>query len=395
MIKKAQISFICITMSILFVVFGVVYAVTYFAVRNISETHIQETLDTTRDFFVTHNGEVSPPSGIASLVHYDSIKNTYDFDPIFDVNVFTSEQVNEIIIEALSSPFSSGQIGNVYFKTNALDNTGTFFLFIASDATPTINLFHTRLLNMFLIISLIYLILFYVVFRLSFRVFQPIKESFDKQKRFISDASHELKTPLTIISANTDVLKQAGDNKWLSNIRSQTERMDALVADMLSLAKMNENKKILSKKEINLSEEIVNQSLPFDAVAFEKGKEIELDVDENVTITADLNSLRQIVNILVDNAVKHASKNGKIKVSLKKESSRIALTVFNTGSLVPTAESHKVFERFYRADNARTQQSGGSGLGLSIAKEIADLNKWKISAESLYGVSMSVTVVFQ
>jgi signal transduction histidine kinase len=226
-------------------------------------------------------------------------------------------------------------------------------------------------------------------------VFQPIVESNLKQKQFISNASHELKTPLAVISANADVLKQAGDNTWLSNIRSQTNRMNVLVGDMLTLAKMDEGKINLINTAFSLSELVVNSTLPFDAVAFEKGKTIDVDVDENVNIVGDEESAKKIINILLDNAVKHADERGEIKVSLKKENGRIALTVFNSGSLVPNIDSSKVFERFYRGDSSRARESGGSGLGLAIARGIADANKWKISAESQYGISMSITVVFK
>ena len=395
MIKRAQTRFILITMSILFAVFGVIFAVTNVSMRNFTELSIERTLGEAKDGFLAHGEEVVFHNGIAVVISYNPIIDDYFFNYTYDKNVFTEKQVNDFIDYAIKRPYYSGKTGNVYYRLYALDQTETKYLLIAADMSDTLALFKRNTLNSFFLLTAAYLVLFYIVFRLSFRVFQPIKESFDKQKQFISNASHELKTPLTVISANADVLKQSGDNQWISNIHSQTERMDALVADMLTLAKMDEGKMSLNQTEFNLSEEITSSALPFDAVAFEKGKMLELEIADNIVINGDVDSVKKIVNILLDNAVKHASNGGTIKVSLKKESSRIALSVFNTGSLVPAEDSNKVFERFYRGDKSRARESGGSGLGLAIARGIADANKWKISADSVLGVSMTITVVFK
>ena len=382
-------------MAILFVVFGVIFFVTYKTMLSLTELSIDRTLSEAKDSFIVHGDDTFFNKGIAVSIVYNPLTDSYSYHYVFDAQIYNEETVKNIIDSVVSRPYYSGKINNVYYKLSALDQTKTRYLLIAADMTDTINVFRSKVLSSFLFIAAAYLILFYVAFRLSFRVFQPIKESFEKQKQFISNASHELKTPLTIISANADVLKQSGDNKWLSNIRSQTERMDTLVADMLTLAKMDEDISKLSFTEFNLSEEVVNAALPFDAVVYETGKTLEMKIADNIMVTGDVQSAKQIVNILLDNAIKHASENGKIIISLKKESSRIALSVFNSGSLVPAEESNKVFERFYRGDKSRSRESGGSGLGLSIAQGIAAANKWKISAESIYGVSMTITVVFQ
>ena len=170
--------------------------------------------------------------------------------------------------------------------------------------------------------------------------------------------------------------------------------MSALVGDMLTLAKMDEREKEILPLQFNLSDEIINCTLPFDAVAFEKGKSIDVDVEPDIIYKGDVNSVKNIVNIIIDNAVKHASVNGKILVKLKKENGKAIFTVFNAGSKVPDKDSNKVFERFYRPDDSRSRDSGGSGLGLAIAKGIADSNKWKITAKSVFNKSMTITIVF-
>ncbi len=397
MIRKAQFNFICITMSILFVVFSAIFVITRLFTLDITERNIYQSLSSAKEDVFVHGNEAMIEDKILAFTTYNPHQEADMLDYfLYDSEVFDEQTAKSVIYSILSRNYPSGKLDdNIYYVRSEIDPASHRLLIIASDMTESINNFHQASSRTLLSLGIIYVALFYIVYRLSFIVFNPIKESFAKQKQFISNASHELKTPLSIISANADVLKEENDNEWLSNIRSQTDRMGVLVSDMLTLAKMDEGRVKFTSTEINLSEEIINATLPFDAVVFEKNKTLEIDVMENIHILAHAESVRQIVNILLDNAVKHASDNGKIIVSLKKESSRIALTVFNTGSLIPAEDSNKIFERFYRGDHSRSRESGGSGLGLAIARGIADTNKWKISAESVYDVSMTITVVFK
>ena len=390
MIKKAQIRFICITMSILLAVFGVIFGASYFIIKNINNRAIERTLDDVKSGFITMKSDFIFEKSIFALVT-PAGKDNYSILSWYDSEQFSKEQVDDIINIALHRPAKSGSIGNVFYDINA---NGAQFLFVAADMTEQVVLYRTGVLNAFFTLVGIYLLLFLIVWRLSFKVFQPIRDSFYKQKQFISNASHELKTPITIISANADVLKQNGDNQWVSNIKAQTERLDILIADMLTLAKIDEGKEKRTVEEFNLSDEVLENVLPFDAVAFEKGKTINLFIDSDIMYKGDVQDTKKIVNILLDNAVKHATVKGEINVTLKKENGKATLSVFNTGSEIPFHDSNKVFERFYRGDASRSRASGGSGLGLSIAKSIADANKWKIFAVSHPGESMTITVIF-
>jgi signal transduction histidine kinase len=183
------------------------------------------------------------------------------------------------------------------------------------------------------------------------------------------------------------------DSKWVNNIKSQTNRMNDLIQDMLSLAKIDEDKIKLLREKFNVSDEVNEVALAFDAVAFEKNKNLQLFIKPDIFYVGDKQSLKQILSILLDNAVKHADENGQIVVELKKENGRISLSVFNTGSNIPAENANKIFERFYRGDHSRSRESGGSGLGLSIAKSIADANNWKISATSIPDQSMLITLI--
>ena len=210
----------------------------------------------------------------------------------------------------------------------------------------------------------------------------PIKNSLDKQRRFISDASHELKTPLTIINANVDVLQnELGENQRLEHIRSQSERMNGLIHDMLALAKTDEGQTSIMRSNFNLSGEVLNTALEFESRVFEEGKKYTYDINENIAYTGDEKQIKQLVAILIDNAIRYSEEKGKIEVSLRKDGNHIRISVFNTGVGVPNEERKKIFERFYRTDESRSRETGGYGVGLSIAKRIVEMHKGKISVK--------------
>ena len=393
MIKRAQIQFICITMSILFGVFAIITGAIYIITKNLAEQSINNSLNESLERFDWRGDDLVQQNEFCAIVTVPENGEVF-YDCWFDDQTFDKNMVDHVIKVAVGRPYFSGSVGNVCYKLKELSPDSEKYLIVALDATDGMLFFRTSVKNSIIIMSIIYLILLYIVYRLSFVVFKPIKDSMQKQKQFISNASHELKTPLTVISANADVLKESGTNRWIDNICNQTERMNLLISDMLELAKMDEGKKFGIITEFNLSEEIIETVLPFDAVAFEKGKSIELDVEPNISLTADNQSVKKLVNILMDNAVKHAERGGIIRVTLKKDGKNTLLAVFNSGSEIPEQDSNKVFERFYRGDETRTNQSSGSGLGLSIAKSIADANKWKIFAHSRPQESMTITVIF-
>ena len=391
MIKRAQIRFICIVMSILLGIFAIIFGISYMILRDFHERAIERTLEDSKNNFLYSEDNAVQHKSIIAIIAKNTNGDYYIKEVFFDDKEFSENLANSVVNSAISHPHVSGSINGIYYK---ILQTDTEHLLIATDMSTSDYAFRSNLLTIVTYLILIYAVLLLIVWRISFSVFKPIKEAFYKQKQFRSTASHELKTPLTIISANADVINENGDNPWANNIKSQTERLDALVADMLTLAKIDEDKMELTSVEFNLSEEIINNALAFDAVAYEKGKTLDIDIDPDINYKGDLPSVKKIINILLDNAIKHAETGGNILVKLKKENGKAVLSVFNTGSNIPAEESNKVFERFYRGDASRSRESGGSGLGLSIAKSVADANKWKISAKSVPDVSMTITVIF-
>ena len=242
--------------------------------------------------------------------------------------------------------------------------------------------------------------LFALLARLLSRIIvKPVEENMQMQKRFIADASHELKTPLTVIDANASVLEQSvGQSKWLDYIKEQTGRMSALVNELLQLANLEEakgNEALPQREEYDAAEAVMSAALPFESVAFEGGVTLETDTPDSLPARGSRKDLEQLAAILIDNAVKHSAQGTAVKVSLKrsvqrhgwKEEPVLALRVANTGDEIPQEALPHLFDRFYRVDGSRTHKSGSYGLGLAIAKELAEKSGGSITAASRNGIT--------
>lgn len=226
-------------------------------------------------------------------------------------------------------------------------------------------------------------------------VFKPVAESYEKQKRFITDASHELKTPLTIIDANTEVMEmECGENQWSKSTKNQIERLTYLVGQLVTLTRLDEGSENTEKTDFSLSDAVYDVVYPFQVVIDNREKTLIQNIDENIKFKGDEKSIRQLISILMDNAVKYSSEHGIIKVSLSEKGRRIILEVFNETDTVEKGNNNVLFERFYRTDKSRNSQTGGTGIGLSIAKGIVQNHKGKINAFSDDGKSLRITVEF-
>jgi len=215
---------------------------------------------------------------------------------------------------------------------------------------------------------------------LSRYALRPAAESYEKQKQFITDASHELKTPLTLILTNTDIAEsELGQNEWLDDIRNEGLRMSSLVKRLVTLARMDEEQTKLSSADFSLSDAISETADAFSCAAKKRGLMFTCQVQESIRYNGNEESIRHLASILMENAVKYCDENGGIRVTLTRRR-RPVLTVENTYRLVGNLELHRLFDRFYRADTART--AGDSfGIGLSIAKSIAEKNRGLLRAE--------------
>lgn len=256
-----------------------------------------------------------------------------------------------------------------------------------------------NLLRTFIIVGLLSLIvLFFISIYFTNKAIIPLEETFKKQKQFIADASHELRTPLTIIKTNISLLREnkyqtiESQGKWVNYIDSQASRMSTLINEMLSLANLDANKKKGEVINFNLSKMLNDSLLVFEVVIFEKGLILKENISQDIFINGEMDQIKKLISILMDNAIKYTDKSGKITVSLNVERNKAKLVINNTGDGIKKEHLEKIFERFYRVDDSRDRGTGGYGLGLSIAKAISEEHKGKIYAESILGKETSFIV---
>jgi two-component system sensor histidine kinase CiaH len=229
---------------------------------------------------------------------------------------------------------------------------------------------------------------------LSKRIVRPVAESYEKQKRFITDAGHELKTPLTIISADTDLAEMEwGENPWLTDIRRQTQRLTGLTNDLIYLSRMEEERPQLQWIEFPISDVVEEMAQSFQAPAKSQNKQLSVSIQPMVAYTGDEKAVRQLISVLLDNALKYSPAGGSLSLRLEKRGRGIQIAVSNTTAQPIERETLvHLFDRFYRADPSRNTQTGGYGLGLSIAKSIVTAHKGKIWAESSGTDSLTIFV---
>ncbi|MBR1592209.1 MAG: HAMP domain-containing histidine kinase [Ruminococcus sp.] len=306
-----------------------------------------------------------------------------------------SQENAQKYIDAISEKGITGGMLNNYQFLSAEKSNGTIFVF--TDKTSEMDMLG-KLKRTTVLIGIISIVLLSAAsYFLSGLIVKPIKDAFDKQKQFISDASHELKTPLTVISTNADVLSgEIGDNKWLNYIQDQADRMNVLVNELLNLTRLENNTSSFILTEFDLSKAVENTALPFECQAFETNKNFVLNIEEGIHITASEQHIKQMAAIFIDNALKYSKDGGTVRVSLTKDKDRkILFSVYNTGSGVKEEEKDKIFERFYRSDESRNRAAGSYGLGLAIAKSIIDKHKFKIHIDNEEGRSICFIVTMQ
>lgn len=256
-------------------------------------------------------------------------------------------------------------------------------MIIGVDCTTDLTTLNTLLTITFVTISSCIIIVLFILLILSKRVLKPFEEIREKQRRFITDAGHELKTPIAIIQSNTEVIEMIdGENKWLDNIKQQTVRMNNLVKGLIELSKMDEQ--VLSEKEkqrIIISEIVYNSVESFRVIAESKEIELKTNIAPNIAVMGDLEDIVRLVGILLDNAVKYTDDRKELSVQLTSKSKKAVLKVSNTCKGLDRESVGKFFDRFYRSDSSRNSNTGGYGIGLSMAQAIVQNHKGKIGVQ--------------
>ena len=241
-----------------------------------------------------------------------------------------------------------------------------------------------------------YVLFFLVILFFSGRIIRPVTESYEKQKQFITDAGHEIKTPLAIIQADVDVLElDLEENEWLEDIRKQTKRLASLTNDLVYLSRMEETTDPVQKIEFPFSDVVSETAASFQALAQTQNKALVCNIQPMLSLTGNEKAIRQLVNILLDNAMKYSPQEGTVSITVQKQGRQLRLTVYNTTeTYVPKERLNMIFERFYRMDSSRSSQTGGYGIGLSVAKAIVTAHDGKITAATRDGNSLEITAQF-
>lgn len=286
---------------------------------------------------------------------------------------------------------SSGFWGN-YRYLLCDDEQGVLIIFL--DCGRSLSSFRSTLLTsvllaLFGLVSVLVLLLI-----LSKRIVWPVAESYEKQKQFITDAGHELKTPMTIISADADLAEmECGENQWISDIRRQAQRLTGLTNDLIYLSRMEEEQPKLQIIVFPLSDVVEEMAQSFQSLAKSQEKEFFLHIQPMLSFAGDEKSMRQLLSILLDNALKYSPAGGQLKLVLEKQGRTIVLAVSNTSAQpVDQDKLSHLFDRFYRTDQSRSSQTGGYGLGLSIARSIVLAHKGKIRVESADGRTLTFMI---
>lgn len=332
----------------------------------------------------------TPHSTRFFYVKYFNESKNYGVD-IGKVSSISEEQALTYSARALDKESERGFVDHFRFFQKDKE-FGKLLIFV--DCSRDLNLHYSLVLSG-LVVSIIALVAVALIARiLSQKAVEPIVQAYERQKQFITDAGHELKTPLAVIKTNAEVLELTTEkSKWLSSIKNQVNRLDYLVGSLLDLAKLDENTVRESKEEFVLTDTVQEVIDNLQLLATSDQKRIVSDLDPYILFKGNAESIQKLISILVENAVKYSDPQTDILVSLKKEERKIILLTKNQASDLKKGNYAQLFDRFYRDDVSRNSQKGGHGIGLTIAKTIVEQHSGTITAYSTDGKTLEIKVV--
>ncbi|WP_407383703.1 sensor histidine kinase [Ruminococcus sp.] len=375
----------------------VVFALTILFVAIAINAQITRRTDGMTRLIVTNNGRLPEKSEYEKLEVEDQLRlYNYNEESPYRMRYFSVSFLDDNIVSAdlkhikavdessaimmADAVMMTGETtGNYdYYRYRVSDNRQ---LVVFVDCTEEYYAVEVLVLILSVIALGVILMITLVFWFLSHRIVKPFEENSRMQKQFITDASHELKTPLAIISANAEVLAyKSGENEWINNITTQVSRVSELVNELLTLNRLEEVDEITDIEPVDLSRLTTDISGSFEEVFKGKHAAFLLEIEPDVTINGNASQLERLVSVLVENASKYVTENGEFRLVLKKEARYTDLTVFNSCETDPTINYQHLFDRFYRPDSSRTSSTGGHGIGLSIAKRIVTLHGGTIEA---------------
>ena len=312
-----------------------------------------------------------------------------DTGKIAAIDENTARELGKTVLE---KSISQGFAADYRYKKQVTGKGSILIIFL--DCQRSLSTFRSFLLtSIFVSVLGIFAVCIFLIL-VSKRIVRPFAESYEKQKRFITDAGHEIKTPLTIIDADAAVMEmEEGENEWLQDIQKQTRRLKELTNDLIYLSKMEEGQGQMQKVEFPISELAQDMAESFQALAKAGNKTFQYHIEPMVSCCGEPKAIGRMLSVLLDNAMKYSDKNGRISFTLEKKGKNISIRVFNTATSVDREQLSHIFDRFYRMEQSRNSETGGYGIGLSIAKAVAEAHKGKITVSSEDGKSLTFHVI--
>lgn len=404
MIRKLRFRFIVLSMTALLILLCIIIA----GMNIVNYTAIVAEADETLELLAQNRGTfpdmdklggMNPPFSFSPEIPYESRYFSILFtagEEILQIDTSQIEAVDtaaatRLAVQAVNSGKTRGFLSNYRYFCSP---EGNMIRIVFLDCGRKMDSFQTFLVSSILMALAGYMLFFFVIAYFSDRILRPVAESYEKQKRFITDAGHEIKTPLTIINADADVLEMdLGENEWLADIQKQTQRLTALTNDLVYLSRMEEDSEDIPMIEFPFSDVVAETAASFQALAQTQNKQLTCSIEPLLSITGNEKSIRQLISILMDNAVKYTPEGGSISLRVQRQNHQLCLTVRNTTlESIPEEKLKLLFERFYRMDSSRSTKTGGYGIGLSIASAIVSAHGGRIRATAPEGPSLQITV---
>ncbi len=405
MIQKLRVKFVALSMALLFILLSVIMVIVdiinYRAVVTYSDTVIDILADNRGAFPEAEKFDDLRENRIFSkelpyetryfTVRFDAEGNVVYTDTGKIATVDTQTAIS--YAQKVSEEKEQGFIDDYRYAVRS-DKAGSLVIFL--DCGRKLDDFYSFMRTNILINLAGFAVVLVLITVLSKRIIKPFAENYEKQKLFITDAGHELKTPLTIIDADAEVLEiELGEeNEWLKDIRKQTKRLTSMTNALVYLSRVEEADNRPQAVDFPVSDVVVETAQSFKTLAAAKGTALELNIQPMISFYGDANAFRHLTSILLDNAVKYSGENGRISLSLYSKSNVLHLEVRNTSEPIPSEQLAHLFDRFYRTDKSRSSETGGFGIGLSIAKAIVTAHKGTIKASMPDSSSLLISAAF-
>lgn len=329
-------------------------------------------------------------------IRYFSIYMNTKTGKVMGINSEKIHSVSETEAVQLAKELASGRKDRGYrnnFRFRVMKE-GNITMVVCLERTRELSNFYTFLTTSILISVLALLLIFVLVYLFSRRAVRPIAESYEKQKEFITNAGHELKTPLAIIESCTDVVEmENGESKWTGGIHEQVKRLSTMTEELVTLSRMDESAMNIEKRKLNYSEIAKKTLEPFLLMAEEQGKTLNLDIQPDVLMKGNERTLKQLCSILADNAIKYSRDGTEIQIALRKKGHRVTLESKNESDGLKKGSYSHLFDRFYRGDTSHNSETGGYGIGLSMAQSIVQGHGGRITAVSRDGETLEISAV--